>query len=927
MEHTKDFNIFLATDPAESLALIGHYPNILNSYHYFKTRPDVVKQVCDASEKYILDSGAFSAFTMGKCIYLDEYMEYVQGLELLGDPKFEAMTLDVIGDGVKTFAMQKKFIEAGMDVMPVFHYGSDMGQLVTICNMGVERLAFGGLVGRRNTREFLDEAWKIVANEQQVPMRIHGLGLTNFRDMMRYPWWSVDSSTISSSFRFGRAWQSYDRNARRFGGSCDVHDYIRQYLPEWENKPLGTEPLEALGGISIRDFLVQKQSVLWSEAQDHLRELRLQDDYGHIGSQGMFDFCSTAPWTPVDVPDDELPLIAPPSVRGGGGASLEMRQVDWNFSEHVIDDTIEPDLPGVVAIDFETFYTSEYSVKKLGHWAYSQDDQFKTYCISIYGNERAWCGPVDMFDWNWLRGNKVLAHNVGFEKSVIERLVQDGIAPEWTKDIDWFDTIDLCGYLNLPRALDKAMMSIFGESLDKDVRDRLSSCNCTEEEVVEYCLEDSRSSFRIYKELHKEWPSHEQRISTETRRMGHGTIDINREKAEEWIEEISGYLEEQAPFIPFTPAGSDAKAEKYIKEKWGFDGPENWQTKSPLYMGWKAQLGKDARDWVILREDFKKARKILKTIESIITRTDCNAHLMYQLKYFGATTGRWSGAGGLNMQNWHRKARWDIRSLLVAPPGYILGIHDFAQIEARSLLWLVNDTAQLDLIREVGDVYEAHARSTMGYVDPRPMKIGDPDMRHLSKARVLALGYGCGDINFQFMAKSLCDLDLTPEVCSETVLDYRETNYRIVDYWKQKELEAKACLGGAWSNVLPSGRSLTYRGLHNRKVEKEWNGELVKRNQLFAQIGHRTLGIYGGLLVENENQAFCRDIMSSAWLRCANAGYLPSLTVHDELVFLYPEETAERDLAVVDALMSRVPAWCAGLPLEVEGELSKHYKK
>ena len=32
-----------------------------------------------------------------------------------------------------------------------------------------------------------------------------------------------------------------------------------------------------------------------------------------------------------------------------------------------------------------------------------------------------------------------------------------------------------------------------------------------------------------------------------------------------------------------------------------------------------------------------------------------SGRMAYELKYFGATTGRWSGGGGLNMQNYNRK--------------------------------------------------------------------------------------------------------------------------------------------------------------------------------------------------------------------------------------------------------------------------------
>ena len=313
--------------------------------------------------------------------------------------------------------------------------------------------------------------------------------------------------------------------------------------------------------------------------------------------------------------------------------------------------------------------------------------------------------------------------------------------------------------------------------------------------------------------------------------------------------------------------------------------------------------------------EFKKTRKLRKTVEAILDRTDENDRLFYELRYFGATTGRWSGAGGLNMQNFHRKARWDVRGLLVPPKGYVLGIFDYSQIEARSLLWLIDDKEQLGLVKKFGDVYEAHARATMGYDNPLPLKKGNPELRHLAKARVLALGYGCGAGNFQNMAKRLCGLDLTEKECVATVADYRKTNWRIENHWKKRQAEARECIGGNYRVKLPSGRELFYYN-----VRRDGGG-------LVADVGNRTTRIYGGLMVENENQAFCRDILAAGWLRCLRAGYFPALSVHDELVFCLPEKTADRDFAIIKGLMEQCPAWCAGVPLGVEGELSYKYKK
>ncbi|MGA1239030.1 MAG: hypothetical protein ACO34E_19460, partial [Limisphaerales bacterium] len=84
---------------------------------------------------------------------------------------------------------------------------------------------------------------------------------------------------------------------------------------------------------------------------------------------------------------------------------------------------------------------------------------------------------------------------------------------------------------------------------------------------------------------------------------------------------------------------------------------------------------------------------------------------------------------------------------------------------------------------------------------------------------------------------------------------------------------------------------------------------------------------YGGLLAENWTQATARDVLASAWLRCAEAGFVPILSVHDELVFELPEATAEDDLARITSLMETPPPWALRLPLKVEGKLTTTYTK
>jgi hypothetical protein len=54
----------------------------------------------------------------------------------------------------------------------------------------------------------------------------------------------------------------------------------------------------------------------------------------------------------------------------------------------------------------------------------------------------------------------------------------------------------------------------------------------------------------------------------------------------------------------------------------------------------------------------------------------------------------------------------------------------------------------------------------------------------------------------------------------------------------------------------------------------------------------------------------------------------PALLVHDELVYIVPEECADTVLANLINLMSRTPAcWPGGPPMNAEGRVADHFGK
>jgi len=142
-----------------------------------------------------LDSGAFSAWTKGITIDLQEYIDFIKKNEQYLE---HYAVLDVIGDAEATYKNQKEMERQGLKPIPCFHYGEDFQWLKYYMDK-YDYVALGGLVGKPKVEltEHLDKAWRIICDTpKNLPKtKIHGFGITSIQFLLRYPWYSVDSTS------------------------------------------------------------------------------------------------------------------------------------------------------------------------------------------------------------------------------------------------------------------------------------------------------------------------------------------------------------------------------------------------------------------------------------------------------------------------------------------------------------------------------------------------------------------------------------------------------------------------------------------------------------------------------------------------------------------------------------------------------------
>ena len=276
-----------------------------------------------------------------------------------------------------------------------------------------------------------------------------------------------------------------------------------------------------------------------------------------------------------------------------------------------------------------------------------------------------------------------------------------------------------------------------------------------------------------------------------------------------------------------------------------------------------------------------------------------------------------------------------IRTAFIPKPGCRFIVADFSAIEARVLAWLSGENWRLETFKEGGDIYCASASKMFGVPVVKHGENGH--LRQKGKISELALGYG-GSTG-ALTAMGAIDMGIPEEELPELVSQWRTANPRITKFWwdvdaaSMKAVAEKTTVAcgnltfsyraGMLFITLPSGRRLSYvkpRLETNRFGRAAITYEGVGESKKWMRIE-----TYGAKLTENIVQATARDLLAQAMLRLRAAGYKIVMHVHDEAVCEVPE--GESSVEEICRIMSEVPSWAFGLPLNADGYECAFYKK
>lgn len=187
--------------------VFGTIPNILESYHYVG-KQRFVDEMRECGSKVFVDSGAFSAKSLGIEIDIDEYCAYIirnRDIIRVEDGVYMASVLDGIGNDLLTYQNQKYMEKKGATPLPCFHFGEDNRYLDYYVN-NYPYITLGGMAhSQAIVMQWLDRVWNdyILDGAGRPKCKVHAFGVTSVNLMERYPWHSVDSSSWIQAASFG----------------------------------------------------------------------------------------------------------------------------------------------------------------------------------------------------------------------------------------------------------------------------------------------------------------------------------------------------------------------------------------------------------------------------------------------------------------------------------------------------------------------------------------------------------------------------------------------------------------------------------------------------------------------------------------------------------------------------------------------------
>jgi DNA polymerase len=617
----------------------------------------------------------------------------------------------------------------------------------------------------------------------------------------------------------------------------------------------------------------------------------------------------------------------------------------------------------LITVDFESFYSKDFSLSKLTTEEYIRSPEFEVIGVSVKLDDEpaVWCTGDDLevfaflqkFPWD---KSLAVAHNAMFDMAILS----------WKYSIK---PLALGDTLSMARALHGSELSMSLKALAEHYKLQAKG-----EEVVAamgmrradfsphglktygaYCINDTEitrslfdlmsKGFRVpfgddIKQLNRPgFPRSEMRLIDQTLRMFTEPVlgldkdvlvphlEAVKEKKALLMAEIDAQREDLMSNPKFAESLRELGVEPPTKispttgkEAFAFSKSDSAFTDLLEHPDLRVQA------LVAARLGVKSTLEETRT-ERFIAMAD-RGLMPVPLRYYGAHTGRWSGSDKINLQNITRGS--PLNTAITAPEGHVIINCDSSQIEARVLAWLAGQEDLVAAFDRGDDVYKIMASSIYN----KPVEEIDKDQRFLGKTVVLGAGYGTGWSTFQKQLK-LKGVTVTDDTAQSIIQTYREAYPRIPLLWKEAGKALDAILDNATAPLgtegalvvegdkgvrLPNGLYIRYPNLRREYLDGQY-GLVYDTKRGRSTIMTR---IHGPKMVENVTQALARIIIGDQLLMVARR-YRVALTVHDSIVAIAPASEEAKAVEYITGCMKVRPKWAPTLPLSCEAKTGVNY--
>jgi DNA polymerase len=576
------------------------------------------------------------------------------------------------------------------------------------------------------------------------------------------------------------------------------------------------------------------------------------------------------------------------------------------------------------------------------------------------------------------KGGKIQAWNAMFEYAIWNCVCVPKYGWPELKLEQCIDSMAIAAASNIPQGLDDAGTFMDAAHKKDPIGAKLIQKLCKPNrkgefendpellaQLYEYCKQDVRTEMSIVAGL-RALSADEQRIWELTQRINLRGVPVNPKElqnAVKAVEAAQNKLDEETVALTGCKPSERAKLLEWLNARGANLDDMTEKTVSAKLVS--TNLDPAVKRALQLRQEGSQTSvaKYAKMLE--IQR---NGKIRNTLVYHGASTGRWSSRGGLNLQNIARPSLSDreieeaivrvfeqgvgemselaslVRSAICAPDGFTFVDVDFSSIENRVGVYVAAQADKVELFRKGLDEYKVFASESLYHV---PYAEVTKDQRQVSKSAVLGAMFGQGAKGLVKYAEGM-GVRLSEAQAKNAVDNYRTSYHKVKALWGACEeaaiqaiqnpgepykagryLTMKVAKDALWMQ-LPSKRLICWQRPQAELVTTPWGAEklgvTVASQNTYTRVWGRNQ-LIGSSIFQSGVQGTARDFLAFAMLSLEDAGYQVCNSIHDEVLLIVPEQNAEPMLEDVVRIMTTPPSWAPDFPLAAEGWFGKRYRK